>query len=425
MEKYDIKISGRICGEYGCTVKVPVSKSEAHRMLICAALADSPCGISIGRTNDDIEATVSALRALGAAITEKDGVFFVEPVKEVNKGALIDAKESGSTLRFLLPVAAALGADAAFTGEGRLPERPLSPLCDLMRENGVNMSEKCSMPLVCRGKLVGDRFEIDGGVSSQFITGLMLASPLISDRVTVAVTGKPESKPYIDITAGIMRKFGVNVEEKDNVYTVSGKYRSPGGIKSGGDWSGAAFWMVAGALSRRGLAVEGAEIDSAQGDRAIIFRLHEMGADILCGSDVFFASSSKLHGTEIDCADIPDLVPVLSVAASFAGGKTVFHNISRLRAKESDRVAAIISLAEAFGINAGADLNTLTIEGGVPKSIRPVDSFGDHRIAMAAAIEAVSSGDECIIRNAGCVSKSYPAFFEDLSALGAKVEIIK
>lgn len=400
----------------GGSVRVPFSKSEAHRALICAALCDSECRVFFDGTNDDVEATSDVLRELGAKIDKKEGYLSVSPIMKPIKDRLLNCRESGSTLRFMLPVAAALGADARFTGEGRLPKRPLSPLYELMSASGVSMSEKGVMPLSCRGRLSGSSFDIDGSVSSQFITGLLLAAPLIGDRVTVNVTGKCESKPYIDITLSVMRKFGIDTKQSGSSYTVSGKYISPKEIIVGGDWSSAAFWLTAGALSDKPVSVRGLDLQSAQGDRFIAEKLSALGADITADQSGVTARPSKLTGARIDCADIPDLVPILSVAAAFADGETVFENISRLRAKESDRVLSIVTMLDGFGIQVRADQNTLTVRGGSPRGAR-VDSCADHRIAMSGAILALSSGSECVIEGAECVSKSYPDFFKDLDLL--------
>ena len=400
----------------GGTVSAPVSKSEAHRALICAALSDSPSLVRFSGTNDDIEATKGALCALGAKIVEANDGLEVSPIAIPERGRIIDCRESGSTLRFMLPVAAALGADCSFDGSGRLPERPLSPLYELMTANGVILGEKGKMPLSCSGRLRGGSFDIDGSVSSQFITGLLLASPLIGDGVTVNVTGRLESRPYIDITLSVMRRFGITVIQNGNSYTVSGSYRSPGEITVGGDWSSAAFWLSAGVLSDKPVSVTGLDIRSAQGDRKIVECLSALGGMIEVSEDKVTAFPSKLTGRRLDCADIPDLVPVLSVAAAFAGGETVFDNVARLRSKESDRILSVISMLEGFGIYATAGENTLTVRGGSPRG-DSVHSFSDHRIAMSGAILALCSGCDCTVKGAECVSKSYPGFPDDLESL--------
>lgn len=398
-------------------VSAPVSKSAAHRLLICASLSDAPCTLYCRGTNEDIDATISCLRSLGAGIKHEEGTFYITPIKKVNKGQTLDCSESGSTLRFLLPLAASLGADASFIGKGRLPSRPLSPLYELMCENGVKMSEKGVMPLKCEGTLHGNYFKIDGGVSSQFITGLLLASPVMGDEVTVEITGRCESAPYIDITLSCLEKFGIRAEKEQNTIKVSGKYISPGTLTVEGDWSSAAFWLTAGVLSSKGeIAVADLSPDSPQGDKEVVSCLKMLGGRVEFDGECFVAYPSKLTGCTIDCADIPDLVPILSVAAAFAEGDTVFENISRLRAKESDRVEAVCTMLKGFGIDTYATENTLAVHGGAPRGTF-VDSFSDHRIAMSGAILALSCGSQCIIKNADCVKKSYPDFFIDLEKL--------
>ena len=398
------------------TVSAPVSKSLAHRILICASLSNAPCKVYCQGTNEDIAATISCLTALGADIEYKSGAFYINPIKKVNKGCILDCSESGSTLRFILPLAAALGADASFIGKGRLPSRPLSPLYELMCENGVKMSEKGVMPLKCEGTLTGNYFKIDGGVSSQFITGLLLAYPIMGGA-TIEITGKCESSPYIDITLSCLKMFGIDVKRVQNVIKVNGKYISPGILTVEGDWSSAAFWLTAGVLAKKGeIRVLSLSKDSLQGDMAVLSCLKRLGGRVEFDNDCYIAYPSMLSGCTIDCSDFPDLVPILSVAAAFARGDTVFCNISRLRTKESDRVEAICALLSAFGISANATENTLTVHGGGPMG-NFVDSFSDHRIAMSGAILAASCGCECTIKGAECVKKSYPNFFDDLNSL--------
>ena len=398
------------------SVSAPVSKSVAHRMLICAALADAPCRVYCRAVNDDIDATVRCLNAMGAVITFDNGCFEVTPIKEPSKEELLDCGESGSTLRFLLPVAAALEADAVFDGRGRLPERPLSPLYELMSERGVGLSAKGRMPLVCKGRLTGESFSIDGGVSSQFITGLLLACPLMAESARVEITGRLESAPYIDITLDCLRSFGVRAQRQGNTITVSGSYRSPRELWVEGDWSSGAFWLSAGVLSKDEVSVSGLSQGSCQGDKKIISCLEALGAEFTVDGQTVTAHPSALKGCTLDCSDIPDLVPILSVAAAFARGETVFTNIARLRAKESDRVEAVCAMLRSFGIETRSEENTLTVIPSRASGTR-IDSFCDHRIAMSGAVLALSCGCDAVIENAQCVSKSYPDFFRDLEAL--------
>ena len=415
-----LEVSGAVSGN----VQVPPSKSVAHRMLICAALSDAPCTIVCQSVNRDMEATMNCLNALGANITYADGKFSVQPITEVRKGATLDCGESGSTLRFLLPVAAALGADTTFIGQGRLPERPLSPLYEEMTAHGVKMTENGRMPLKCSGKLPAGLYTIDGGISSQFISGLLMALPLTGIQSKIAVTGKQESSSYIGLTLNALSQFGIDIQ------TVTDGYIIPSGqeftsadaqVSVEGDWSAAAFWITAGVAGSKPVTCTGLNYEcSAQGDRRIVDVLRSMGADITTTAGTITARPSKLTAAKIDCADIPDLVPILAVAASSAQGTTIFDNIRRLRIKESDRVQSILQLLGMAGIYAFASDNTLTVTGGPARSCA-YDPSGDHRMAMSAAILASAKDVKITISDAECTAKSYPAFFDDFNALGGHI----
>ena len=394
-------------------------------MLICAALADSPCSIVCRSINRDMEATANCLNALGASITYADGKFNVTPITQVNKGATLECGESGSTLRFMLPVAAALGTDATFTGQGRLPERPLSPLYEEMTAHGVKMSENGRMPLKCEGKLPAGLYTIDGGVSSQFITGLLMALPITGIQSKIVVTGKQESASYIGLTLNALNQFGIDIQTVTDGYIIpSGQeFTTPANqIAVEGDWSAAAFWITSGVAGSKPITCTGLDYEcSAQGDRRIVDVLRKMGADITTAAGTVTARPSNLIASQIDCADIPDLVPILAVAASSAQGTTIFDNIRRLRIKESDRVQSILQLLGAAGICAYASDNTLTVTGG-PARNTPYNPSGDHRMAMAAAILASVGNVKITISDAECTAKSYPAFFDDFNALGGIVQ---
>ena len=393
-------------------------------MLICAALSDSPCTIVCQSVNRDMEATAACLNALGADIRYADGRFTVNPITKVIKGAVLDCGESGSTLRFLLPVAAALGADATFTGQGRLPERPLSPLYEEMTAHGVKMTPNGKMPLKCEGKLPAGLYTIDGGVSSQFISGLLMALPLTGIQSKIVVTGKQESASYIALTLNALKQFGIEIQTVTDGYIIpSGQeFTAPGTqIAVEGDWSAAAFWITAGVAGSKPVTCTGLDYEcSAQGDRRIINVLRSMGADISTAGGTITARPSNLTAARIDCADIPDLVPILAVAASSAQGTTIFDNIRRLRIKESDRVQSILQLLGTAGIYAFASDNTLTVTGGPARGCT-YDPSGDHRMAMSAAILASTKDVQITISDAECTAKSYPAFFDDFNALGGTV----
>ncbi len=386
------KLSGSVCA-------IP-SKSQAHRLLICSAFANKPTTLICPQINQDIEATADCLRALGADIFRSAEGYRIRPVCNIPDSATLNCRESGSTLRFMLPIVGALGVNTIFQMAGRLSERPLSPLWEEMERMGCTLSRPTANTISCTGKLKAGNYYIDGGVSSQFITGLLFAMALIPGENTLTIIGNVESYPYIQITHQALAAFGILID--DNKISGSFPFHSPGKFSVEGDWSNAAFFLTAGAMGSN-LSVEGLNTNSAQGDRAIVQILNSMTENVT-----------------VSAADIPDLIPVLSVAAAAKCG-AVFTNIQRLRLKESDRVASTIAMLKAVGIQAEATEDTLTIypgqiQGGI------VDAVNDHRIAMSAAIAATVAVGSVTILGAQCVAKSYPSFWEEFSRLGGKYE---
>ena len=378
-------------GKLNGTVAAIPSKSMAHRLLICAAFANRETVLYCPDTNRDIEATANCLNALGAAVLRTPTGYTVTPVRQIPKEANLYCAESGSTLRFLLPIAGALGVTATFHMEGRLPQRPLSPLWEEMERMGCCLSRPTENTVLCTGKLRPGNYTIDGGVSSQYITGLLFAHALLGEESTLTVTGKVESRPYIDMTRQVLAQFRAP------------DFHSPGTITVEGDWSNAAFWLSARTLGSD-LTVTNLNANSAQGDRAIEALL-----------------SIREENPTIDASDIPDLVPVLSVARACFRGVT-FTGIRRLRLKESDRVESTISMLEALGGKAQATEDTLTVypTGLTGGTVNPMN---DHRIAMAAAIASTVCREPVTILGAECVEKSYPKFWEEFSRLGGKYEL--
>lgn len=382
----DITIAPRLLsGE----VRVIPSKSQAHRFLICAAFADEPTTLVCPETNADIEATAGCLRALGAGIERTNDGYQITPVSGVPERAVMNCRESGSTLRFLLPVVGALGVETRIVMEGRLPQRPLSPLWEEMERMGCSLSRPEENVVLCQGKLKPGKYTIDGGVSSQFISGMLFALPLIGGNATLTVTGKVESAPYIDMTRRALQLF--------SEHSFDGK------VTVEGDWSNGAFWLAAAALGSN-LQVNNLQSNSPQGDRAVSDLLPQLKENIL-----------------ISAADIPDLVPILSIVAAANKG-AVFTDIRRLRIKESDRVASVIAMLESLGGKATADENTLTVFGtGLTGGT--VDACNDHRIAMSAAVAATICTQPVTVLGAQCVRKSYPAFWEEYTRLGGNYEL--
>ena len=387
-------------GKLGGTVTAIPSKSHAHRALICAAFSERPTELYCPVTNTDIACTVQCLNSLGADIRRTDNGYRILPATVTPQKADLSCAESGSTLRFLLPVAGALGTDATFHMSGRLPDRPLSPLWEEMERMGCTLTRPSGSTLRCQGKLRPGAYRIAGNISSQFVTGLLFAASLMDGDSEIKVTGKLESRPYVDMTRDVMASFGMDTE---NLHIKGGQgYKSPGTVLVEGDWSNSAFFLAAQALGSD-VTVTNLNPNSSQGDRAVVAYLSMLEENCV-----------------ISAADVPDLIPVLSIVAGAKKG-AVFTDIGRLRLKESDRVNAIISMVEALGGKAEADENTLTVHGtGFSGGI--VNSVNDHRIAMSAAIAATVCSNAVTILNAEAVNKSYPLFWEDYRTLGGNYE---
>ncbi|MBS1418668.1 MAG: 3-phosphoshikimate 1-carboxyvinyltransferase [Oscillospiraceae bacterium] len=409
-----------IPGPRSGAVHIPASKSQAHRLLVCAALGEEETEIFCDGISKDIAATMACLRALGAEIKEtKQGGILVKPVSAPPAGEVIlPCGESGSTLRFLLPAAGALGARARFKMEGRLPERPLAPLDRELTAHGMSL-EKRGDTLVCSGKLRPGDYRLPGDVSSQYISGLLMALPLLPGESVLQVTGKIESSAYITMTGDALRLAGLALTPDRGCWVIPGgvKYRLPRALSVEGDYSNAAFFLCAGAMSERGISVTGLNPDSHQGDRAVLDILRRFGAETERRQGEILCRGGALRGCEIDAAPIPDLIPVLSVLAAGAAGETRVINAGRLRLKESDRLRSTTEMLKALGAEIRELPEGLVIRGGKRLRGGRVDSCGDHRIAMSAAVAAGICTGTVTVEGAECVAKSYPRFWADYEAL--------
>ena len=406
-------------------VRVISSKSDAHRSLIAAALAEEESVLFVDGWSDDLEATIRCLAALGAEIYKEPSGIEVVPIRRnLDKAVVLDCGESGSTLRFLLPVAAALGKTATFTGQGRLPERPIGLLLEELAKHGCTVEGE-KLPVKLEGKLQSGVFTLPGNVSSQFITGLMFALPLLEGDSEIVLTTEVESRGYINMTLKTLKTFGVTVEETETGWKVPGgqSFAGPRMRFTEGDWSNAAFWLTAGTI-KGSVGCQGLDMESAQGDREIVSILEKFGAETKMILNQITATNKEMKGIRIDASQIPDLVPVLCVAGAAAEGKTEIVNAGRLRLKESDRLAVMAECLQKIGVEVEEREDGLLITGGCnpPEGELVVDSHNDHRIVMAMAIAAVSLGVDITIENAEAVNKSYPSFFIELKKLGGVVD---
>lgn len=466
-------------------IQAPPSKSAAHRALICAGLCGVPGKESrVAPLDDsqDMRATKSGLEALGVRLEEtkrSDGRLDLKVIagegaragghnrdsNVASAGGLaggqairlpeIDCGESGSTYRFFLPIMAALGRTTRFTGKGKLPERPMDPIFELLESKGLRCQRPVgkSLPLEISGTLGGGVYEIRGDLSSQYITGLLLALPLLPIDSEIRITTKLESGPYVEMTLDLLAGSGIRIQRTGTGFFIPGGQSYQGGdYIVEGDYSNAAFHLCAAAVRGKpgmGVTVQGLEPDSAQGDKAVVELLSRFGADISTersGRQIAVTvkpGDAPLKGIEIDAADIPDLVPVLAATAVYADGKTVIYNAGRLRIKESDRLAAISAGLTKIGANveeyedrleifgtglrgsleASSGTGRLPEDGTLPGGVS-VSAENDHRIAMAMSVAALGCREPVVICGAECVKKSYPNYFGDLQVLGGKTDVI-
>ena len=406
------------------TVEAIPSKSYAHRALICASFANGTTNITCPYISEDIQVTVECLKALGATIAKTKQGFRVVPIKELNRpqNVRLNCKESGTTLRFMLPLLGALNIKAAISVEGRLFSRPLEPLISELSAHGMSFSWQDEKILEVSGQLNGGSFKLPGDISSQFISGLLLSLPLLNRSSTIQITGSIQSKNYVTITEKIMRDFGVTApfDAESVIYTVESQhYDCPGVYSIEGDWSNAAPWLVSGAIGQ-GVEVTGLSMQSVQGDRAILAALSLVGARVSRHQQSAASMMEHLRPFTISISEICDLAPALAALAAFIPGTSKLTDIQRLRLKESDRVQSICDTLKAFGVTVqlSEDRAALIITGGKQPISCIVDSCNDHRIVMMASILASYATGPVIITHAEAINKSYPLFFEHFKQLG-------
>jgi len=422
-------------------VLIPSSKSMGHRMCISAGLSAEGCIVDNIAVSKDIEATNRCLEALGVSVEETVSLHKGRTAFQYKwnqefpaEAALLDCGESGSTLRFFIPLGALCNVPVTFTGQGKLVSRPLQPYYDIFTKQQLRYrtGENGRLPLTVAGRLLPGEYVVPGDVSSQFISGLLFALPLLEKDSTLTILPPLESASYINLTLSSIRQFGITIDKvSDLQYKIPGRqrYRAPGSVvQVEGDWSQAAFWLVAGAIgSGEGICCRGLDAGSLQGDKAVLAILRRMGADIAESEGSFISKLSRLRGCEIDAADCPDLVPVLSVAAAVAEGTTHIIHAGRLRIKECDRLAAMYSELTKLGAEITEEPEGLLVKGkpgGLQGGVT-VDAWNDHRIAMSMAVAALVCKQPVGLTGGESVGKSYPEFWNDYAAAGGNAEIIK
>ena len=406
------------------TIAAIPSKSHLHRLLICAALGDTEIRLPCPMLSQDIEATTRCLNALGAQVEYQNNELSVIPITTSDHNVTLDCGESGSLYRFLVPLVGALRKTATFKLAAKLPERPMDALWNTLEAHGAVVTGKGTATPMVSGTLTPGRYEIPGDVSSQFISGLLFALPLLDGDSEIVITGQSQSVGYIQMTLDALTAFSIKVTPTATGYSVPGnqRYHAINTPVPEGDWSNSAFWLCASAANAAGacsgeITVTGLSRKSGQGDKAVCDILRQFGAAVTQTENAVTVRKGNLHGITIDAADIPDLVPALAVVAAAATGTTTIQNISRLRLKESDRVATVCGLINALGGTAAADENTMTIAGDGILTGGTYDAFQDHRIVMAAAIASTICQNPVTITNAQNVNKTYPKFFKDFNKL--------
>lgn len=407
------------------TLEAVPSKSDLHRAIICASLAGEPSIISPVSHSDDITATIGAVRALGGSVEEfKSSLNVRHSGKNIDKCS-IDCIESGSTYRFMLPVAAALGVPASFYGRGKLPQRPINDLTGALKEHGIEVFKENGEMLSIKGRLTGGIYSIRGDISSQYITGLLMALPILEDDSRIILTSQLKSKAYVDITLRCLERFGIKIEALPDGYFIKGGQKYKNQVYAvDSDYSNAAFWLSAGAVNSD-ITLNKLYAHSAQSDREIVSLLLKFGAGIKAYGNTVRACRNSLNGITIDAGEVPDLVPILAVVGAYASGTTVIENAGRVRIKESDRLRAMTEGLVKLGAEVTEYPDKLVIHGGKKlKGGVTVSSFNDHRIAMAMTIAALGCENEVRINGAESVNKSYPDFYSHLKMLGGECIVI-
>lgn len=410
------------------------SKSMAHRAVICAALAKGESRIDNVVLSDDIKATLGAAEALGAKVLVTDSLkhegrklVHIEGSGQITiRDNRIDCIESGSTARFIMPITRLVPDPVVFTGRGRLVERPFDVYKKLFTQKGIDYTDTVGkMPITLSGRLVPGEYRLQGDVSSQFISGLLFALPLLNGQSRIEIIGKTESLPYIQMTINVLREFGIEIvsENDSRTLTVEGNqsYRALPSYTVEGDWSQAAFFCVMGAISGQ-ITIEGLNMDSIQGDKVIVDILGDMGAKPVIDDQGITFEKTGLKGVTVDVSQCPDLVPAIALAASAAEGVTNIVNGARLRIKESDRLSTTCNELGKLGARITEKPDGLVIEGVNRLKGGRVNGSGDHRIVMALASASAICDQDVEIEGYDAVKKSYPEFWEDLKGLGGKVE---
>ena len=408
-------------------IQVPPSKSLAHRAIICASLAKGVSRIDNIEYSKDIQATIKAMKSLGTKIKEYENYLIIDGTTTYTKqNSEIDCEESGSTLRFMVPISIVEENKVHFIGRGNLGKRPLDTFYEIFERQDIGyMYKRDILDLYVIGKLKPDHYLIPGDISSQFITGLLFALPLLKGDSIIEITSTLESKGYIDLTLQMLEQYGIKIINNDyKSFVIMGnqEYQAHN-YRVEADFSQAAFYLVAGAIGND-VVLTDLNLNSLQGDKATLDILDSMGAKINVVSDGIKVIGENLSATQVDASQCPDVIPVVTVALALAQGKSEVINAKRLRIKECDRIIATRSQINELGGLVVEQPDSMTIKGVNEFNGGTCSSYADHRIAMMLAIAATRCNQPVIIDNMECVEKSYPSFWEDYQSLGGIIDVI-
>ncbi|NVM54194.1 MAG: 3-phosphoshikimate 1-carboxyvinyltransferase [Candidatus Helarchaeota archaeon] len=428
----DIEVfpSPRLMGK----IRAPPSKSYTHRAVIMGALADGTSIIKEPLIGQDTIASIQAMRALGAEILEERDRLIIRGIKQFQiPDKTIDVENSGSTIRFITALTAHVPGTVKLTGDASIQKRPMGPLLDALTQLGIECQSEHNdgtPPLIVKGKkLKGGHVSIPGNISSQFISGLLISSPLAQSDVTIQLTTPLKSTPYLAITSDMLNKFGIKhqYDSTQRIYKIPGSQTyHPIEFTIPGDFSSASFFLTAGAILDGSISVSNLDKEDPQGDKQILEILKAIGANITINhkEKIVTVNKDALNPFEIDCSDIPDLVPILAVLASFIPKQSKLFNAAHLRIKESDRLHTITTELQKMKVDIKELPDALIINGSSRHKGAVLESYNDHRIAMALIIASLPLEEKTLIKNIECINVSYPSFLEDLKKLGGKFQLI-
>lgn len=397
------------------SVTIPPSKSYSHRGIIAAGLSNNDVVLENLGDSIDTRATLKAFEAMGKTIKQSGNLTYFSGLINTKKAITIDCYESGSTLRFMIPIVAALGITCTFKGHGELPKRPIDELLDVLQEHGISVVKKSSLnlPLTISGQLKAGKFEIPGNISSQYVSGLLLALSLLENDSSIELTRPLESKGYVDLTIDTMKKFSVDVVYSESTYRIKGSQSyACDNYYIEADYSNAAFFIVSALLDKGAQTIKGLTRDSLQGDRMILAIIEALGGAYQFEEDCLRVEHKQLSGGTIDVTEIPDLLPILSVMACFSSGKTLITGGSRVRLKESDRILAMVTELRKMGVEIEELDDGMLVTPIEHLKGMALSGWNDHRIVMALTVASFFAKGETVISDAEAVNKSFPTFFD-------------